>query len=125
MLSIPFNFTFFQQYGAFVRDEEIKQSIIANLQLILETLPGECTFLPNYGNPLLNELLKNNNEVLVRDLESAISSWEPRLKSVTVSFPQGNFEESADLRELIIRGLVSDEIKPFEQVFNLKLFSNH
>lgn len=70
--------------------EKVQQSI----WLILETEPGERLMRPDFGCGLRRYLMKPNTSatraLMQRDIERALSAWEPRIKLETISVEAGD-----------------------------------
>ena len=70
--------------------DKVRQSI----WLILETEPGERTMRPTFGCGLRRYLMKPNTSatraLMQRDIERALSSWEPRIKLDEISVEAGD-----------------------------------
>jgi phage baseplate assembly protein W len=70
--------------------EKVRQSI----WMILQTEPGERIMRPDFGCGLRRYLMKPNNTAtwsgMKRDIERALSSWEPRIKVEEVTVKGGD-----------------------------------
>lgn len=70
--------------------EKVRQSI----WLILQTEPGERLMRPNFGCGLRRYLMQPNNAStwsgMQRDIERALSRWEPRIKLEEVKVTGGD-----------------------------------
>ena len=70
--------------------EKVRQSI----WMILQTEPGERIMRPDFGCGLRHYLMKPNNTAtwsgMKRDIERALSSWEPRIKVEEVTVKGGD-----------------------------------
>ncbi|MFC4115209.1 GPW/gp25 family protein [Nonomuraea zeae] len=70
-------------------EELIRQSIEA----ILDTEPGERIMLPGFGCGLRRYLMEPNSvttrAAMRRDIEDALSRWEPRIETTNVSVTAG------------------------------------
>ena len=69
--------------------EKVRQSIY----IVLDTEPGERVMRPSFGCGLRRYLMKPNNTatraLIQRDVEQALSSWEPRISLSQVSVEPG------------------------------------
>lgn len=69
--------------------EKVRQSIY----IILDTEPGERIMRPSFGCGLRRYLMKPNNTatrtLIQRDVERALSAWEPRLSLTRVEVEPG------------------------------------
>jgi uncharacterized protein len=72
------------------QDEKVRQSIY----LILDTEPGERVMRPTFGCGLRRYLMKPNTvatrALIRRDVESALSAWEPRIVVNAVQVDAGD-----------------------------------
>ncbi|MBR9909393.1 MAG: GPW/gp25 family protein [Gammaproteobacteria bacterium] len=70
--------------------DKVRQAI----WLILETEPGERLMRPNFGCGLRRYLMKPNNSatraLMQRDIERALATWEPRIKTEEISVEPGS-----------------------------------
>ena len=70
--------------------DKVRQSI----WIILETEPGERIMRPDFGCGLRRYLMKPNSSatraLIKRDVERALSSWEPRISVEQVSVEAGD-----------------------------------
>lgn len=70
--------------------EKVRQSI----WMILQTEPSERVMRPNFGCGLRRYLMQPNNSAtwsaMQRDIERALSRWEPRIKLEQVSVKAGD-----------------------------------
>ena len=68
---------------------KVRQSII----IILETEPGERIMRPDFGCGLRRYLMKPNttetHALIQRDVERALSDWEPRIELESVEVSEG------------------------------------
>jgi len=69
--------------------EKVRQSIY----IVLDTEPGERIMRPSFGCGLRRYLMKPNNTatraLIQRDVEQALSSWEPRIALSQVNVEAG------------------------------------
>lgn len=70
--------------------EKVRQSIL----LILDTEPGERIMRPTFGCGLRRYLMKPNTTatraMMQRDVQQALSTWEPRISLASVSVEPGD-----------------------------------
>jgi type VI secretion system protein len=88
---------------------EVFDSILANLQNLLNTCHGNCLTDPRYGLPHMTEVrgtMPNSIAGFVAAIRSSIERYEPRLRNVSVR--HAPHTESLELR-FEISGLVIDE----------------
>lgn len=75
--------------------ERIRQSI----EQILDTEPGERIMLPGFGCGLRRYLMEPNTlstrTAMAKDIDSALSRWEPRIRLTDVSVSAGDVPELA------------------------------
>jgi type VI secretion system protein len=92
-----------------VSTREVFDSILTNLQNMLNTCHGNCLTDPRYGLPHMTEVRGNMPDSVgsfVAAIRSSIERYEPRLKSVSVR--HAPHTQGLDLR-FEISGLVVDE----------------
>jgi len=96
--------------------DKVRQAI----WIILETEPGERVMRPNFGCGLRRYLMKPNTSatraLIQRDVERAISSWEPRIRLQEVRVEAGDDPSLIviDLRYLHVRdGSTGNFVYPF------------
>ena len=74
-------------------EEDIKQSI----RIIMDTLPGERTMLPEFGCDLGQFVFRpidpTNLSMLKDTIYDALLHNEPRIKDIEISFEEINYEE--------------------------------
>jgi phage baseplate assembly protein W len=74
--------------------EEGPTKVRQSIWIILETDPGERVMLPEFGCPLRSYLMRPNSvatrALLQRDVELALTRWEPRIDLVSVEVNPGD-----------------------------------
>ncbi|MEM9996413.1 MAG: type VI secretion system baseplate subunit TssE [Bacteroidota bacterium] len=99
-----------------VRSEYRIQSIISNLNRLFNTRRGSIQHLPDYGLPDLSTVYRDmpySLEGLRRTVRLAVEQYEPRLRRVRVTQPDG---EGLDPIHLRIRFIVTGDIARGERV---------
>jgi uncharacterized protein len=68
--------------------------VLQSIQLILDTEPGERLMRPAFGCGLRRYLMEANTvatrALIQRDVEAALSTWEPRIELTSVTVEPGN-----------------------------------
>lgn len=76
-------------------DKKIRQSIIENLTMILQTRKGSVLHLPDFGMPDIMQMYINSGysfEPLKKHIREVITKYEPRVTNVRVEEP--NFDKN-------------------------------
>jgi hypothetical protein len=100
--------------------EKVRQSI----WIILDTEPGERVMNPAFGCPLRSYLMRPNSvptrALIQRDVELALTRWEPRIELVAVEVTEG---DDPALAEIEISYLHVRDRRPGNLVYPLNLES--
>jgi phage baseplate assembly protein W len=99
--------------------EKVRQSI----QLILDTEPGERIMRPAFGCGLRRYLMKPNTPttraLIQSDVESALASFEPRIRVTRISVDPGEDEPSLALIQIAYVHLADSSTANFVYPFYL------
>jgi phage baseplate assembly protein W len=81
-------------YGGGLDMAEGPDLVRQSIRLLLETEPGERLMRPSFGGGLRRYLMKPNTAatraLIQREVELALASWEPRIKTETVEVSPGD-----------------------------------
>jgi type VI secretion system protein len=93
------------------RTDEVQESILRNLQRLLNTRHGDSAAVPEFGIPALTDVdLQGRAEEMRRSIEASIRTFEPRLSAVRVRWQEGDETDVLKLRfEIVGRLVTSDE----------------
>jgi len=95
------------------REEYLVQSIVGNLQRLLNTRQGSVPHLPGYGLPDLASMHRETSastETLRREVRQAVIDYEPRLARVRVE------TGDAEAHQFRISFIISGEIAPGQRI---------
>lgn len=110
----PFSF-----YGGRVQTSAGEEHLLDNIRNLLSTATRECLMRPEFGCALRDRIFDPTNitHLLARDIEAAITRWEPRVRLVKAETDKS----SAALGKLAIRITVAvkgiDEVLETEVAF--------